>query len=176
MKKLFWIISLSLLFVSLAFAQTPRFAKYQIGETGYFSYFPGDPGKFEVQKTEDDLLLYLGETEVQACKYGLIMVLFENKLAGSGKKELLDLLIAYLDYLKTSFEITESAGYGKGHTMESNPEAQGVIDYWENVEGIKFVVKGWIDKNALCFLYISGKEEPNYNYQSLFLNGFRFKE
>jgi len=176
MKKLFWTISFTLFIATQLLAQVPRFSKYPIGETGYSSYFPSNPGNFEVQKSEDDLQLYLGETEVQACKYGLILVLFDDKLAGSGKEELLDLLISYMDHLKTSFEITGSAGYGKGHSMDSNPEVQGVIDYWEDKTGNQFAIKGWIDKNALCFLYVSGKELPNINYQNLFLNGFRFKE
>ncbi len=176
MKKLFWMIPFFVVIASQIFGQVPHFSKYQISETGYSSYFPADPGKFEVQKSEDDLLLYLGETEVQSCKYGLILVLFEDKLAGSSKEELQDLLISYMDHLKTSFEITGSAGYGKGHTLDSNPDAQGVIDYWENAAGLQYAVKGWIDKNALGFLYVSAKELPNINYQNLFLNGFRFKE
>jgi hypothetical protein len=174
MKKIF-VISMLLFLALQILAQTPRFSKYEINQTGYFCYFPGNPGNFEVQTSEDGLKIYLGETSVSDCKYGLILVILEYNFETSTKEELQDLLISYMDHLKTSYEISGEAGYSKGHTMDSNPNAQGIIDFWENSAGLQYAVKGWIDKNALCFLYISGKELPYINYQNLFLNGFRFK-
>jgi hypothetical protein len=176
MKMKFLLLTYSLIISGQLLAQNLHFLKYQVGETGYYSYFPGDPGKFDIQKSEDGLLLYVGEIEIQACKYGLVLVLLEDKFFDAGKEQLLDLLISYMDHLKSSFEITGSAGYGKGHTQELNPEVQGVIDFWEDAIGIQFAVKGWIDNKALGFLYISAKKLPNINYQNLFLNGFRFKK
>ena len=175
MKKLSLILAISTLIALQMVAQTPRFQKYQINETGYYAYFPGDPGKFDVAQSQDSLLIYTKEIEIQGNKYGLIMVFFGDKFTKSPKEELSALLESYMDYLKNSFEIKNAAGYGKGHTMDSNPQAQGIIDFWESAAGLQYAVKGWIDKSALGFLYIAGKEEINYNYKELIFNGFRFK-
>ena len=87
-----------------------------------------------------------------------------------------DLMIGYLDFLKSQFEVKESAGYGKGHTMESWPKAKGVIDYWKDSAGLEYKVKAWADGNYLAVLLVYGaKEYPNINVQEIFLNGFRFK-
>ncbi|MFN8254421.1 MAG: hypothetical protein U0W24_01950 [Bacteroidales bacterium] len=156
--------------------QSLRFEKYQVNETGFYCYFPKDPGQFQVQISEDGMNIYLGETEANGNKFGLVLVVFQGQFKNSTKQELIDLLTAYMDYLKTTFDISKAAGYGYGHTMESNSDAQGIIDYWESSTGKEFNVKGWIDQSALAFLYISGKEELNYNYTQLFMNGFRFKK
>ena len=42
----------------------------------------------------------------------------------------------------------------------------------QNKDGEQLAVTGWVDKKALAFLYIIGKELPPNNVQSLFLNGF----
>ena len=156
--------------------QTLRFAKYQVNQTGYFCYFPKDPGLFEVQVSEDGMNIYLAETEANACKFGLILVIFDGQFKNSSKQDLKDLLTAYMDHLKTTFNISEAVGYGYGHSLESNSDAQGAIDYWKSTSGEEFNIKGWIDQNALAFLYVSGKVLPDYNYIQLFLNGFRFKK
>ena len=47
--------------------------------------------------------------------YGIICVKLLNPLADLTMAE--DLLIAYSDYLKSSFSITKAIGYGKGHRL-----------------------------------------------------------
>jgi len=172
MKNLISIIVL-LFIVFHVNAQYGNFRKYQIAETAYYCYFPSDPGKFQAQQSEDGQLMYLAEVNVNNNSFGIITVLLNNSFASPTPKELKDLLVSYMDFLKQTFEITGSAGYGYGHTLESRPNTQGILDYWQDKEGNELVVKGWIDNKVIAFLYIKGKNLPVQNVQSLFLNGFR---
>lgn len=174
MNKLsFFIFLLSLAFTS-ANAQVPRFAKYPINNTGHFAYFPADPGTFEASKSDDGADVYTAEVEFDSAFYGMIVVDFvPGSMGESTKEDMGEVLMSYLDYLQTQFMIASTAGYGKGHTLESNTNAVGVIDYWEDETGFTYKVKGWVDTKTLAVLYIGGKE-PIFNVQEMFLNGFRF--
>jgi hypothetical protein len=165
-----------LLFAFNTKAQYGNFRKYQVAQTGCYCYMPADPGNFEEQKSEDGQLMYLAEVEVNDNLFGIIMVVLNKEFSTYSANDLKDLLVSYMDFLKESFEVTGSAGYGYGHTLSSNLKAQGIIDYWQCKEGKEIAVKGWIDNNTLAFLYVKGKELPNPNVQSMFLNGFIFKK
>jgi hypothetical protein len=172
-KFSFFILLLSLAFTS-AKAQVPRLTKYPINQTGHFAYFPADPGVFEVSTSDDGSDVYTAEVEVDSSFYGMIVVDFvPGSMGESTKKDMEELLVAYLDYLQGQFMITSTAGYGRGHSLESNPNAAGVIDYWEDETGFAYKVKGWADTKTLAVLYIGGKE-PLFNVQEMYLNGFRF--
>lgn len=176
MKKNILFLIITIIAFEASYGQYGNFRKYQIAETGYYCYLPADPGQFEKQESEDGQLMYLAEVNVNEVSFGVITVFLNENFLTNSAEELKDLLISYMEYLKQSFEITGSVGYGSGHTLNSNLKAQGIIDYWENKEGKQLVVKGWIDNKALAFLYIKGNELPNSNVQSLFLNGFIFKK
>ena len=174
MKKTTILISFLVVFITTVSAQVPRFTKYPINQTGHFAYFPVDPGEFEPSKSEDGADVYTAEVEYDCSLYGIIVVDFlPGSMDGSSKEDMEELLISYIDFLQEQFMITSTAGYGKGHTLESNPNAVGVIDYWEDATGFEYKIKGWADTKSLAFLYIAGKE-TNINVQELFLNGFRF--
>jgi hypothetical protein len=176
MKRIILFLIIGIVAIQNIFGQYGNFRKYQIAETGYYCYLPADPGQFSKQQSEDGQIMYLAEVKVNQVTFGIIAVLLSNDFEGNSAQELKDLLVSYMDFLKQSFEIGGTVGYGYGHTLESNPKAQGILDYWENKDGEEQVVKGWIDNTAIAFLYIKGKELPNQNVQSLFLNGFVFKK
>jgi hypothetical protein len=174
MKKTTVIIYILVLFTATVWAQVPRFTKYPINQTGHFAYFPADPGVFDVSVSDDGSDVYTAEVEVDSSFYGLIVVDFvPGTMDGSTKEDMEGLLTGYLDFLQTQFMIFSAAGYGTGHTLESNPNAAGVIDYWEDETGFTYKVKGWVDTKTLAVLYIGGKE-PVFNVQEMYLNGFRF--
>ncbi len=160
---------------TVAFTQVPRLTKYTIGDSGASAYFPSEP-EFELSYSEDSSKVYTGEVESDSFNFAAIVVQFKENI-GNDKVANEDLLIAYLDFMKAQFNITETAGYGKGHTMDSNPDAAGVIDYWEDAEGINYQVKGWVDDAFLALMIIYGDSEyPIFNISQMFLNGFRFPE
>lgn len=176
MKRTSILIALFTL-VTLAWSQAvPRFAKYDVAETGCKVYLPADPGDFEMTMSEDKSEVYTAEVTHNDYNFAVIVVKLSEPLEDDNAvKE--DLLTSYLDFLQEQFSVTGSAGYGKGHTLDSAPKAIGVIDYWEDAEGLQYAIKGWCDGNYLAVLMLYGADEyPIFNVQEMFLNGFRFPE
>lgn len=165
------------LVLSTAFGQepTPRFQKYPVLETGCAYYLPG-PVEFELTLSEDGAKVITGEVEFGKFFFSTITVEFVADMELTAEV-MPGLIESYLNYLMGTMDIVASAGIGMGHTLESNPNAIGAIDYWEDGEGTQFAVKAWCDANYLSVLLLYGPEEyPSYNIQQLFLNGFRFPE
>lgn len=176
MKRTSILIALFTL-VTLAWGQSvPRFAKYDVAETGCKVYLPADPGEFELTLSEDKSEVYTAEVTHNDYNFAVIVVKFSEPI-GDVDDDKTDMVTSYLDFLQGQFGITASAGYGKGHTMESAPDAVGVIDYWEDNEGLQYAIKSWCDGNYLSVLMLYGQGEyPIFNVQEMFLNGFRFPE
>jgi hypothetical protein len=165
---------LFLVFVS-TFLTTPGqlLKKYPVGASGCSVYMFCDPKVFDKTYSEDSSTVYTAECETDSLTFGIICVKL-NETVKDGK-DAEELMISYLDYLKSILEIKTSAGYGKGHTMNDKPDARGVIDYWKNKEGSKWKVKAWTDGNFISVLYIMAKGELNETEKmNVFLNGFRF--
>jgi hypothetical protein len=175
--KRFFLLSLCTVLCALTWAQSvPRFAKYEIGETGCKVYLPADPGTFEMTLSEDQSEVYTAEVVHEDFNFAVITVRFSEPL-GDDDALKNDMMTSYLEFLQQQFQISGSAGVGMGHLLESAPDAVGVIDYWEDNDGLQYAVKSWCDGNFLSVLVLYGKEEyPYFNAQEMFLNGFRFPE
>lgn len=179
MKPLF---TVTLLFLSIVgFAQeteefhAPRYTKQAISESGVFLYLPkSEDMGLEKSFSDDSSEVYTLDIEEGGYHYAAIVV----KLNGTTLEtyeERESLLIDYMDFLMSTFNITEVAGYGKGHTLESEPDAVGVIDYWFDGED-EWAVKGWATKTHIVILMLYGSDEyPSITSQELFLNGVRFE-
>lgn len=167
------IFLLTLFTTQLTTAQVPRFEKFPMGESGCYAYFPGDPA-FELSWSEDSSQVYTGEVVTDSFNYFGICVKLSESI-GDNQREQLNLLETYLDYLQDAFGVTGSAGYGEGHTLEDYPAASGVIDYWEDVDGNSWAIKGWVNSQYLIVLGIYGEAEyPYFEAQQMYLNGVRF--
>jgi hypothetical protein len=150
----------------------PRFTKVEIG-AGMKAYYPEKP---EVTHTlsEDSSDVFTCEVAWKEFFFSTIAVKFSEPFADEDLEPLAE---SYLDFLKGQFGVTESAGYGRGHTLESNLKAKGIIDYWEDGDKNQYSVKVWVDPNYMGVMILYGpKEFPNFNVAQLFLNGFRFPE
>jgi hypothetical protein len=132
-----------------------------------------DPKEFEKTFSEDSSIVYTGDCEADSLTYGIICVKLKEAVNSGEDAE--ELMISYLDYLKSIFEITTAAGYGKGQTLSGNPGARGVIDYWKDKEGNEQKVKGWTDGKFISVMYIKANGElEETEKMNAFLNGFRF--
>lgn len=155
----------------------PRLSKIPIGQSGCSAYFPDGMSEFELSKSEDGSDVYTGEANVDGYYFACITVKFAEPLTNISAEEQEELLISYMDYLKNNFGIITSAGVGRGHTLESAPDARGVLDYWEDAEKTKFAVKGWVNSNYIGIMILYGPTEyPIFNVQQMYLDGFRFGE
>jgi hypothetical protein len=165
MRNILPIFLLVLLAATVNAQETPRFKKYPIAESGMYVYMPADPGEFEVTESEDKSQVYTGEIELNEFNFAVIAVKFSEPME-STKEELEELLISYMDFLQGQFGI---------HTLDSDDSVTGVLDYWEDEDGLSWVVKGWVNKEYLAVLAVYGKGEyPHYTVQDLFLHGIRF--
>jgi len=82
---------------------------------------------FETSYSPDSSVVYVSEcVKDGVMNYGVICI--KLKLPADSLAAAETTLIAYLEYLKTSFNITKTAGYGKGHQLAKNENTRGVID------------------------------------------------
>ncbi|CAN5778287.1 hypothetical protein BH10BAC2_BH10BAC2_40290 [soil metagenome] len=159
--------------ISLVHAQGMK--KYDIDDSGCKAYFFCDPGNASKSYSEDSSEIYTMECIADNLHYGLICVKYNKAVLPI--QEPAALMIQYVDYLKQEFKIAESAGYGKGHTMSSDANATGIIDYWKDSEGGEWKIKSWTDGRFIGFMYVYGDGELGSDKTSkidVFLDGFRF--
>lgn len=167
------IICFLFLLPNAIWAQSSGFSKLSIGNTGCAFYSPGEMS-IESAYSQDSSIVYSGENYADSFHYFIIMVEIKDPIPDSIPLQE-SLLINYLDYLKSSFSITESAGYGRGHTLPGYDKAIGILDYWQDEFGDSWSVKGWTDGRILAILGIYGASPfPNISQETFYLNGFRF--
>lgn len=151
------------------------FAKFYIGSSGCSIVAPGYMIT-DSTYSEDSSLIYSGEIALDSFHFFIILVEIKNPIPDSGLARE-TVLVNYLDHLKSSFSITESVGYGRGHTLPGYDQALGVLDYWKDEFGDSWSVKGWTDGRILAVLGIYGPVPyPNPSIESVYLNGFRFPD
>lgn len=167
MKKYFPFILL-LFLSSTASSQTLK--KYPVGASGCSAYIYCLP-KFEMSKSQDSSIVYTGECDILDVSYGIICVKLLTPLTDLDMAE--DLVIAYSDYLKGSFEITSAAGYGKGHRLSNNENTRGILDYWKDKDKNNWKIKAWTDGHYIGFMYAYSKKELPETKVNVFLDGFR---
>ena len=164
------IISISIIAVSGLHAQSLK--KYQVGNSGCSAYFFCNPGAFALEKSPDSSYVYTAEcVGADSLNYGIICLKFSASATTSDLQTAEDVLISYLDYLKTSLNIVSAAGYGKGHRLKNREDTRGVIDYWKDKDGYKWKIKGWTNGKNLAVLYVYSKGDLPETRVNIFLDG-----
>ena len=167
MLRLFSILA-GLLIMLTTSAQSLK--KYPVSNSGCTAYTYCEI-KYELSKSADSSTIYSGECTKEDVNYGIICVKLLNPITELPLAE--DMLIAYADYLKTSFEINKSMGYGRGHLLNNKENTRGIIDYWEDGEKNKWKIKAWTDGKFIGFLYVYTKKELPEAKVNAFLDSFR---
>jgi|GEM_PF-3335867 len=151
----------------------PRFDKVPVGKAGFEAYVPRGFPAFTASQSEDGALVETAEFGHDGITFALIGVKFSEAMDFDVDNE--EVLVGYLDHLKTAFDVKEAVGYGRGHRLESAPDAKGVIDYWETTEGEQIAVKGWITRHQIAVYTIWTKSElPPRGVMTMFFDGARF--
>ena len=164
------LLLLSILLSHTLSAQTLK--KYSIGNSGCSAYIFCDPGQIKMDKSEDSSEVYTAECTIDSVGYGIICVKLNETIESLEDAE--GVLIAYMDYLKSTLKIKKSMGYGKGRLLKESENARGVMDYWEDEAGDSFKVTGWATNRHMAVMYVYTKGEVPENKANLFLEGFRF--
>ena len=128
--------------------------------------------QFETEYSEDSSLVYVSECVKDEVNYGVICVKLSQPADNLDRAE--ESLISYLDYLKSSFKILKSAGYGRGHRLANNENTRGVLDYWEDSEKNNWKIKAWTNGKFIGVLYSYSAKELKETKINIFLEGFRF--
>jgi hypothetical protein len=169
MKKILFIV---IVFICCGSAFSQSLKKYDIGNSGCAAYFYCNPGTFAMEYSEDSAKVYTAECTDTETSYGVICVKLVQKISDINKAE--EVVVSYLDYLKTSFKITSSAGYGKGHRLRGKENIHGMIDYWKDAENYNWKVKGWTDGGYIVVLYAYSKKELPETKVNVYLDGIVF--
>jgi hypothetical protein len=170
MKKILTLLCLAFM---LTEAKSQSLRKYNIDDTGCSLYMFCDPGKFAILYSEDSSAIYTAECKADSVFYAVFCVKLKASLPAGDEAE--NMMISYLDYLKSEFKIKSTAGYGKGHRMDKKPDVRGVIDYWQDEDEDDWKIKAWTDGKFIAVMYILGTGKLDFNAKhDVFLNGFRF--
>ncbi len=166
--------ALLIILLSLAVgARAQTLKKYPVGNSGCSIYTYCD-SKYKMEYSSDSSKVYTGECVNGEVTYGVICVKLLNNVDDLTMAE--DLMIQYSDFLKASFKIKESAGYGKGHRLNNNEKTRGILDYWTDEEGDKWKIKAWTDGKFIGFMYAYSKKELPEQKVNTFLDSFRLPE
>ena len=153
-------------------AQAPKNLKRSlIGNSGCAVYNFCDP-KYKLDYSSDSSKVYTGECVNGSTTYGVICVKLLNPVADLAMAE--DLMIAYADYLKSSFAITSAVGYSKGHHLDNNEKTRGILDYWRDADNDYWKIKAWTDGRFIGFMYAYSSSALSESVVNAYLDGFRF--
>jgi hypothetical protein len=173
-----WLVAFSILPISsvLNAQKAPRFVKTDIADSGAKLYLPGTPDPVNISYSQDSSKVYTIETIDSTTgsyyHFGSIVAQL-NGVDLQGQEE--EMLIQYMDYLQTALAIESTAGYGKGHTLDTHPSAKGVLDYWRDEADDHWIVKGWAAESTIFVMFIYGPSDyPNQNVVDIFFKGARF--
>ena len=144
--------------------------KYPIGKSGC-SLYSYCISKFTLDYSEDSSRVYTGECTVGGITYGVICIKLLTEVEDLTDAE--DLMITYLDHLKSSFEIIKAAGYGRGHQLKGREDTRGLVDYWQDKSGDKWKIKSYTDGKFIGFMYTYSKKILPETKVNVFLDSFR---
>ncbi len=160
------------LFTAMVAAATAQsLKKYPVGNSGCAVYLFCNPA-FDEAYSEDSSKVYTAESEKDSVHYGVICVKLLNAIADINAAE--EVVVSYLDFLKKTFDIVQSVGYGKGNRLNGNENTRGVIDYWKDKDGNNWKVKAWTDGKFIGVVYAYTKKELPETKADVVLNSFKF--
>lgn len=168
MKKTFLFFILASITIAVS-AQSLK--KYPVSNSGCLVYLFCEP-TFDQAYSQDSSNVYTAECVKDSVSYGVICIKLFKAVDDISQAE--DLVVSYLDYLKTTFEIAHAIGYGKGNRLNGNENTRGVIDYWEDKDHNNWKVKAWTNGKFVGVMYAySLKKLPETKVDAM-LNSFRF--
>jgi hypothetical protein len=167
------IIALALgLFWFINGSTAQQLKKYPIGNSGASTYMYCDPKKFDFDYSTDSSSVYTGQCQVSEVTYGIILIKLLHPIEDLEDAE--EVMVSYLDFMKVDFHVKRSAGYGKGHQLNKDPDTRGILDYWTDTEEQKWKVKSWTNGKMIGVLFAYSMIELPEPRVNIFLEGLRF--
>lgn len=168
---------LLLLSLSPGLSPAQSWERIDISYSGCSVSLPSEP-EWEYDLAQDSSLIWVGEVVENDIFYGVICVEFSQPFEFDvTREEMIGVAESYLDYLQTEFSIVSHTGYVTSHFLESNEEACGVSDSWQDAEGDPWYIQSWIDPFNMVVLYMySDPENSMDSYKDYFFSSFLFPE
>ena len=148
------------------------FKKYSIGHTGCTLLLPQNSGKFSTSFTNAKDMMHFKELTRGEVTYGSVVIqLLEplDVMAEAEKK-----LALFMNTLQASYDVECNTGLSLGFTQKQNPLARGIVDYWQDSDGVDFKVKGWTNGRFIAVLYIRNISEVPVAKQEMYLDSLQF--
>lgn len=116
--------------------------------------------------------LYMGSFNLESVTYGFVLMDLQNKLDNPAEAEYLlgDLVMD----LKKASDIQHSYGLERGVYHPVTKSVSGVIDHWQDRDGIDWKIKGWTNGNCMAVTYVKNINCISVKKQDFFLDCIRF--
>lgn len=172
MKKLFFIFLLLAVYEAGSSQSLKKVLIQNTGNSTGCSVYAFCNLTFENSYSDDSSMVFTAECNKDSVSFGVICVKLHEAIENLNDAE--ELTAKYLDYLKSSFSIQKSAGYGKGNQLRNNANTRGITDYWEDKEKNSWKVKAWTDKKYIAVLYAYSARSLPETRIDVFLNSMNF--
>lgn len=169
------IANLLVIFLLPATTFAQDWGRYDISFSGCSAYFPSEP-EWDFSYSDDSSFVWVGEVTEGNIYIGLICIEFSEAFPyDASSDDLIYVTENYLDYLMGEFEIVSHTGYETGYKLESNYDAIGISDRWEDNVGDHWVIRAWIDPYNMVVMYMYGSlDDDFYAYEDYYFNNFEF--
>ncbi|MDQ6608988.1 MAG: hypothetical protein M3Y85_04125 [Bacteroidota bacterium] len=146
---------------------SPRFQRYLLGQSRCTALLPSGHNRLHIKYTKEGDKVYFNDATIENVTYGLICVNMENLYT---IRQAETILIQYITGMRKPLHIAHNTGmqlsYERGQIT--------IADYWQDVEGKDWMVRGYSDGKTVAVLYVKNVTEIAVHEHDVFLNGFRF--
>lgn len=160
-----------LLLVSAVISFSQPLQKVMIGKTGV-SISSYCKMNFDMSRSPDSSIVYNGECMSSQVNYGVICVKLLN--SRTNLDDATQLVGAYLDYLRKSFNITHADANQQHLRLNKDENTRGMSENWSDAENNIWVVRGWTNGKFLVVLYTNSRKPVAASRIDPFLNGLSF--
>jgi hypothetical protein len=122
------------------------------------------------KKTKTGDLVQVHEYKDNDATFGIITIRLKNWFSELQQAE--PVLTEFMQQLQPTFAVQHTTG--RVVHYESQQTKIDITDYWQDVEGTDWKVKGWTDGKTMAVLYIRNIAQVPVEKESFFLNGMLF--
>lgn len=122
------------------------------------------------KQTKTGDLVQVSECKDKDVTYGVITIKLKNRFPGL--QQAATVLVEFMQQLQPTFAVQHTTG----PQTEYEPVQLKITvsDYWQDVDGLDWKVKGWTDGKTLAVLYIKNIAQVPVERETRFLNGVFF--
>lgn len=162
---------------SVLSAQTsPAFISYPVTGADCHLLLPAKPDTVELSYSPDSSRVYtiecLDSSTGTYFHWGALVVRLNGIDLAAQENEM---LVSYLGYLQTAFNITEASTVSYGLMLPTHPTAKGVSVTWTDGDGDRWSVVAWGAESTMIVQFVYGpRRYPSQATLDTFFAGARF--